>query len=141
MQCPSRSHMTVHRWISWKQYRQTTTDPDRLRALDMPTFRYRRLRGDMIKVYNILHGRYHKEVPQKLHKSMNVTGRCSRHSLMLFQERGGHRNLQLRKHSFTMRVVAVWNSLTEKVVMAPNNDCFKRRLDKHWKHDHRIERA
>ena len=46
--------------------------PDRLQALDMPTFRHRKLRGNVITVYNILHGRYHKEVSKKLHKSMDV---------------------------------------------------------------------
>ena len=77
----------------------------------MPTLRYNMLRGDMITVYSIW------KIPQRSvpeTKSMDVTGRCSRHSLMLFQERGGCRNLELKKHSFTMRVVAVWNSLTEK---------------------------
>ena len=29
----------------------------------------------------------------------------------------------------------MWNCLTEKVVTAPNIDCFKRRLDKYWKHE------
>ena len=101
----------------------------------MFTFRYRRLRGDRIAVYNLLHGGYHNEVSLQLRKSMDVTGRCGRHSLTLFQERGGSRNLELSKHRITIRVVAVRNSLTKKVVRDPNIDCFKRRLDKYWKHE------
>ena len=30
--------------------------PDRLRAIDIPNMKYRRIRGDMIQVYKILHG-------------------------------------------------------------------------------------
>ena len=38
----------------------------------------------------------------------------------------------LRKHYFTNRVVPVWNSLPNNVVMADNINIFKNRLDKFW---------
>ena len=32
--------------------------PDRLRKLKLPTLAYRRIRGDMIEIYKLLHGKY-----------------------------------------------------------------------------------
>jgi hypothetical protein len=34
---------------------------ERLKALNLPTLTYRRLRGDMIDVYKVMHQKYHKE--------------------------------------------------------------------------------
>ena len=36
------------------------------------------------------------------------------------------------KYSFTNRVVNIWNSLPNKVVLADSVSCFKSRLDKFW---------
>ena len=36
------------------------------------------------------------------------------------------------KHYFSNRVVPVWNSLPNNVVMAENINIFKNRLDKFW---------
>ena len=36
------------------------------------------------------------------------------------------------KYSFTDRVVNIWNSLPNKVVLADSVNCFKSRLDKFW---------
>ena len=38
----------------------------------------------------------------------------------------------LRKYSFSCRVVNVWNSLPQRVVEASNTNIFKTRLDKFW---------
>jgi len=35
---------------------------DRLKALDLPTLKFRRLRGDMIETYKVLSGIYHTSV-------------------------------------------------------------------------------
>ena len=40
---------------------------------------------------------------------------------------------EIRKHYFSQRIVNLWNSLPEPVVMAPSINTFKNRLDKHWK--------
>ena len=31
-----------------------------------------------------------------------------------------------------MRIVNVWNSLTEDIVQAPSVNCLRERLDRHW---------
>jgi len=38
----------------------------------------------------------------------------------------------LSKYSFTNRVVNIWNSLPNKVVLADSLNCYKSRLDKFW---------
>ena len=38
----------------------------------------------------------------------------------------------LRKYSFSIRIINIWNSLPENVVTANTIDCFKTRLDKFW---------
>ena len=43
-----------------------------------------------------------------------------------------HSRLNVRKHSFGMRVVKDWNSLPDWVVAATSLNDFKTKLDKHW---------
>ena len=49
---------------------------ERLKKLKLPTLKYRRLRGDMIEVYKILHGVYDKRVRTEL---FNVTDQARTH--------------------------------------------------------------
>ena len=42
---------------------------------------------------------------------------------------------QLRAKFFGLRVVNVWNALPDDVVMAPNINAFKIRLNKLWKNN------
>jgi len=51
------------------------------------------------------------------------------HSLKLVHPRC---HCDLRKYSFTVRIVNLWNSLPENVVLANTVDTFKNRLDKFW---------
>ena len=84
------------------------------------TLKYRRTRGDMIEVYKILtdmttinvnlHLKRQKESITST--TQDVTG--------------------LRKYSFTVRIVNLWNSLSENVISANTVDTFKNRLDKFW---------
>ena len=41
--------------------------------------------------------------------------------------------LKVRSNSFSLRVIDSWNALPESVVMAPSLNCFKSRLNLHWK--------
>ena len=100
---------------------------DRLKALKLPTLAYRRIRGDMIETYKIINGIYDKEVVPiiKLRENPSLRG----HSKTLIKDRS---NKQIRRNSFTQRIVNVWNSLQDSVVCAPSINAFKNRLDRFW---------
>ncbi len=100
--------------------------PDRLKSLEIPTLSYRRLRGDMIEVYKIIHEVYDPDAAPCLPRSLGPT---RGHSMKLYQQRS---SIDIRKHYFTNRVVKIWNSLSEDVINAPSVNSFKNRLDKYW---------
>ena len=104
------------------------TYEERLRKLKLPTLNYRRLRGDMIEVYKILHGIYDKRVTAELF-NVSDQARTRGHSFKLEKHRC---RLEIRKNFFTSRVVNVWNSLTERVVCAQSVNAFENRLDEVW---------
>ena len=102
---------------------------ERLKALGLPTLEYRRERADMVEVYKILHDidKVDKSKPFTLSSYTSTRG----HTLKLSKRRS--RRLSIRTGMFSNRVVEVWNSLPETVVMAPSLNSFKHRLNKAWK--------
>jgi hypothetical protein len=107
---------------------------ERLQKLDLPTLYFRRLRGDMIECYKILHEIYDDEVSPNLPRS---TSNLRGHGYKLFKRRT--LTLDLRKCFFSNRIVEPWNSLPEDIVSAPSLNAFKRRLDKFWRnHPHKF---
>ena len=100
---------------------------ERLKLLRLPCLRFRRLRGDMIEVYKILNNVYDFNVSQILER--NLDDRTRGHSKKLTVHRS---NLDIRKFSFCVRVVNVWNSLPESVVSASSVNSFKNSLDSLW---------
>ena len=101
----------------------------RLKVLHIPSLKYRRQRGDMIQVYKYLHNKY--TVPNDILELENKKCRTRGHSLKLKKTRA---TKEVRSNYFAVRVVNLWNSLPEEVIDAPTLNCFKNRLDKHWKH-------
>ncbi|KAK4831986.1 hypothetical protein QYF61_020369 [Mycteria americana] len=76
-------------------------DGERLRDLGLFSLEKRRLRGELIALYNCL------------------KGGC----------REGRFRLDIRKFCFTERVIKHWNRLPRGVVESPSLEVFKRRLD------------
>ena len=100
---------------------------DRLRVLSLPTLSYRRLRGDMIEAYKILSNKYDSDVTRNL---LTCNTRVSRgHNFKLSKVRP---RTNIRKNSFSLRIVNEWNHLPESVVMSENVKMFESRLDKFW---------
>jgi len=99
---------------------------ERLKACQIPTLHYRRIRGDMIETYKIS-GKYQGCVAPGLIKEE------------IYVTRGNDLRLQklrvkydLRKFCFSSRVVNKWNSLPNWVVSANTTNTFKARLDTFW---------
>ena len=108
------------------------TYEERLRKLNLPTLKFRRLRGDMINTYKILSGVHERKLCPKFQMKADVTGRGGRTSMAIYQERC---KTDVRKFFFSTRIVAVWNTLPKEVVEAKSVESFKRNIDKAWKNE------
>ena len=98
---------------------------ERLRHLNLPTLAYRRVRGDLIQMYKIVHGL--NDIRQEAlfefaHHEAGTRGH-------MFKIQKQHTRLQLREHSFSVRIVNLWNSLPEDVVCANTMNEFKNGID------------
>ena len=99
---------------------------ERLKRLNLPTLKYRRIRGDMIEVYNILTKKYDNN---NFSWEKQQDRRIRSHYLKLTNHRCHY---DLRKYLFTARIVNTWNSLSELVISAGTTNCFKNSLGKFW---------
>jgi hypothetical protein len=100
---------------------------DRLIFLNLPTLKYRRHRGDMIEVYKILNCIYDPNITPAVLRDVN--SRTRGNDLKLSKLRC---KLDVRKYSFCCRVVDLWNSLPNSVVLSSSLNSFKNNLDKFW---------
>ena len=110
------------------------TYPERLKKLDIPTLRYRRICGDMIQMYKLICkpkvGAYDCSLPSLFEKfPRDLRG----HDKKLVYD--PHR-LDIRKYSFKIRNIELWNSLPQHVIDSESIISFEKNLDKHWgKHE------
>ena len=100
------------------------TYDNRLRLLNLPSLKYRRYRADMIQTFKILNNIDKMDVGSLFRMNTFVSTRSSHLDLY-----PSHTRLNVRKYSFTNRVISSWNALTYTTKSAQNLNNFKNLLD------------
>ena len=100
---------------------------ERLTALNLHSLEYRRIVFDLCMVFNIIH----RSVDLPVNAFFSFKDSCYAmrgHPLQLKKTETPHH--QFRQHAFPIRVINIWNSLPEAVVLSPSLFSFKLALDK-----------
>jgi len=100
----------------------------RLRHLELTTLRERRIRGDLIETFKIITGKESVDRSQFFQLS-TCEYQLRGHTMKLSKQRT---SLDVRKYSFSQRVVQEWNKLSQDVVEATSVNQFNNRFDKFW---------
>ena len=95
---------------------------DRLQALNMCSIKGRLLRADLILCWKIFHGQCHITPEQLFTMSSSST---RRHAFKIFKPRI---RTEVRRRSFSYRIITPWNNLPSDVVSASSLTQFKTRL-------------
>ena len=98
---------------------------ERLAKLNLPTLAFRRLRGDLIQVYRIMHG-FTDIQPSILFDMEPRVSSLRGHNLKIQKTRCKER---IRQNSFTQRIVNVWNKLPGHAVNVKTTNSFKNAVD------------
>ena len=97
---------------------------DRLKILKLPSLQYRRMRGDMILVYQLFHDLIN--IPVSLFFTPAPTGITRGHNFKIFKPHAGH---LIRSDLFSNHIIDNWNSLPSQIVNASSANNFKELLD------------
>jgi hypothetical protein len=107
------------------------TYSSRLKFLNLPTLKYRQVRGEMIELFKIVTGIYDTKCSLYLDfYQQNDNHPATRDHRYKIAQQGCR--YDMRKHFFINRSVPIWNSLPDSVVSAETINTFKNRLDKFW---------
>ena len=106
----------------------------RLCQLRLPSLEFRRVRGDMIEVYKIIHNIYDPITTHTLltlTKEMPTTTTTTRSNGYKIDKTSFNNNQF--KFYFCNRIINLWNSLPVEVASASSVNCFKNKIDQHLK--------
>ena len=101
------------------------TYEERLNSLGLYSLEFKRMRGDLIEVYNILKRDDKVNVDQMFPLMGKSRTRGHRYRL-----RDGRFKTEIRRKYFSQRVVNLWNLLPHSVVESELLNGFKKEMDK-----------
>jgi hypothetical protein len=104
------------------------TYEERLKQLGLTTLEQRRLRGDLLLTYKLLTNRMEIDASQFFQLRTQTHHTRGRHLKLYVQ--GVRTNI--RKNSFSQRVLEHWNELPAEVGDAESVNAFQNPLDSHW---------
>ena len=120
---------------AWRPYRKKDIDKLELRDLSyesrllqcgLTTLETRRLRGDQIEMFRIVNG--FEDVDRNMFFKFKEGSRTRGHKAALVKEQC---RLDMRKYSFSQRVINEWNKLPNDCVNASSVNMFKNRIDRY----------
>ena len=98
----------------------------RILQCGLTTLETRRLRGDQIEVFKIVNG--YKDVDRNMFFKLEEGSRTRGHKAALVKEQC---RWNMRKYSFSQRVIHEWNKLPNDCVNASSVNMFKNRIDRY----------
>ena len=101
----------------------------RLKKLGIYSLAARRLRGDLIEAFKLLHG--YTNINYEIFFKLNNTTETQGHNWKLFKPQTT-KGLQCRVNFFSLMVINAWNKLPCNVVSATSTNQFKPQLDHYW---------
>ena len=97
---------------------------ERLKALNLPSLKARRIRGDLIQTYKIFNRIDDLDI-NDFFKTISVD-KTRNSDLKIYIE---YSRTNTRKHCFSQRVAPLWNQLPYNIKTAPNTNKFKNLID------------
>ena len=100
---------------------------ERLQQCRLTTLETRRIRGDQIEVFKIMHG--YEGLNKNMFFRVKNDSITRGHSLSLVKS---HSRLDIREYTFSQRVVNDWNKLPEECINATSVNLFKNKIDQYF---------
>ena len=101
---------------------------DRLKTLNLPSLEFRRLRGDLIETFKVLHSFYDPCTTNNLF-TLSTLSKTRGHNFKI--EKPPVQLTQYQKF-FTNRVIPAWNKLPPQIVNADSINSFKNKIDAYY---------
>lgn len=115
-----------------------TTYEEKLSEVNLQSLENRRLRGDMIQTWKILHQHDNIRESSFFTRCNAVSQRQTRLTTSDYNLVMKPVNTEIRRQFFSNRVITPWNTLPENVKSAPTLNSFKNLYDRHIKESTRV---
>ena len=111
---------------TWALIKEVLSYESRLLQCGLTTLETRRIRGDQIEVFKIVND--YEDVDRNIFFKLKEGSRTRGHKAAFVKEQC---RLDMRKYSFSQRVINEWNKLSNDCVNASSVNMFKNRIDRY----------